>query len=70
MNNQAGGKIVLTSANCTNSNLWVAYSYVNTGQTLMGCWTISGDRVMIDWSGDIRTYPANAFNIKRKGNTY
>ena len=70
MNNQGGGKIVLTSTTCPSSNLYIAYSYTQTGHTIMGCWTTSGDRVMVDWSGDIRSYPANAFNVKRKGNTY
>ncbi len=70
MNNQGGGKIVLTSVTCPNSNLFVAYSYVDNGKTIMGCWTTSGERVMVDWSGDIRSYPANGFNVKRKGNTY
>ena len=70
MPNQGGGKIVLTAVNCPNSNLMVAYSYLKSGHTYMGCWTISGDRVMIDWSGDIRAYPANAFIVTSKGKTY
>ena len=70
MKNQGGGKIVLTSVQCDNSNLFIAYSYVDSGHTIMGCWTTSGDRVMIDWRGDIRSYPANAFIMKPKGTTY
>ena len=66
MNNQGGGKIVLTSALCDRSNLYVAYSYVDTGKTIMGCWTTSGDRVLVDWSGDIRSYPANAFVVVKR----
>jgi len=66
MNNQGGGKIVLTAAKCDRSNLYVAYTYVDSGHTLMGCWTTSGDRVLIDWNGDIRTYPASSFVIKGK----
>jgi hypothetical protein len=68
MNNQGGGKIVLTASQCPNyPNLYVAYSYVDNGKTIMGCWTTSDSLVMIDWSGDIRSYPANAFTIKPKG---
>lgn len=70
MNNQGGGKIVLTSALCDRSNLYVAYSYVDNGKTIMGCWTTSGDRVLVDWSGDIRAYPASAFVLAPKGKTY
>ena len=70
MNNQGGGKIVLTSALCDRSSLYVAYSYLGDGRTIMGCWTTSGDRVLVDWSGDIRTYPANAFIVTSKGKTY
>jgi hypothetical protein len=70
MNNQGGGKIVLTNVTCPNSNLFVAYSYVDNGKTIMGCWTTSGDRVMVDWSGDIRSYPANAFAVKKSSKTY
>ena len=71
MNNQGGGKIVLTSAVCDRSpSLFVAYSYVDSGKTIMGCWTTSGDRVLVDWSGDIRAYPASAFVLAPKGKTY
>jgi hypothetical protein len=70
MNNQGGGKIVLTSTTCPSSNLYVAYSYTQSGHTIMGCWTTSGDRVMVDWSGDIRSYPANAFVVTPKGKSY
>ena len=71
MNNQGGGKIVLTSGQCPNyPNLYVAYSYVDNGKTIMGCWTTSGDRVMVDWSGDVRSYPANAFVVQKKGKSY
>lgn len=70
MPNKGGGKIVLTDTTCPNSNLWISYSYTQSGHTFMGCWTTSGDRVMIDWSGDIRSYPADAFTVKRKGTTY
>lgn len=69
MVNQGGGKIVLTSVKCSNSNLFIAYSYVDTGHTIMGCWTTSGDRVMVDWSGDIRSYPARGF-VAKNSKTY
>jgi hypothetical protein len=67
MPNQGGGQIVLTSGICPNyANLFVAYTYVDDGRTIMGCWTTSDGRVMIDWGGDIRSYPATAFTIKPK----
>lgn len=71
MPNQGGGKIVLTDGKCPNyPNLYTAYTYLDNGKTYMGCWTTSDDRVMVDWGGDVRSYPANAFTVKPKGKTY
>ena len=66
MLNGAGGHIALTNVPCANgTRTWVAYSYVKSGQSLLGCWVLEGPRVFIEWSDkDLRSYPANGFVLK------
>jgi len=66
MINQGGGTIALTDAKCTKiQNTFVAYSYIASGQSLLGCWTFEGDRVFILWNdNDLRSYPLDMFRQK------
>jgi hypothetical protein len=65
--NKAGGKIVLLDRQCTTvQNTFVAFSYLPDNRSLIGCWTAAGDRVFIDWNGDIRSYSINDFNFPKK----
>ena len=61
--NQGGGTIALTDAKCSKSpNTFVAYTYISSGQSLLGCWTSEGNRVFIQWNdGDLRSYPIDMF---------
>ena len=63
MVNQGGGTIALTDAKCTKvQNTYVAYSYITSGQSLLGCWTSEGNRVFILWNdNDLRSYPLEYF---------
>ena len=63
MVNQGGGTIALTDAKCTKvQNTYVAYSYISSGQSLLGCWTSEGNRVFILWNdNDLRSYPLEHF---------
>lgn len=67
MLNQGGGTIALTNLPCKSvAGTSVAYSYIKSGQSLLGCWTIEGDRVFIKWDdGDLRSYNAGAFVVKK-----
>jgi hypothetical protein len=54
---------------CKSKNgTFIAYSYMKDGRSLMGCWTTDNtNRVFIEWSdGDIRSYPMDSFNMKKK----
>jgi hypothetical protein len=67
--NQGGGSIALLDMECkAKDGTFVAYSYLKTGQSMLGCWTTDGDaRVFINWSdGDLRSYPIDMFKIKKK----
>lgn len=69
--NQGGGVIALLDMECkTKKGLFIAYSYLQTGQSMMGCWTTDNtDRVFIEWSdGDLRSYPISMFTMKKKSN--
>lgn len=61
--NAGGGAIALTDNKCTRiQNSFVAYTYVSSGQSLLGCWTSEGNRVFIQWNdGDLRSYPLDMF---------
>jgi hypothetical protein len=63
MVNQGGGTIALTDAKCTKvQNTFVAYSYITSGQSLLGCWTSEGNRIFILWNdNDLRSYPLEYF---------
>ena len=63
MVNQGGGTIALTDAKCTKvQNTFVAYSYITSGQSLLGCWTSEGNRIFILWNdNDLRSYPLEHF---------
>ncbi len=63
MVNQGGGTIALTDAKCTKvQNTFVAYSYISSGQSLLGCWTSEGNRIFILWNdNDLRSYPLDMF---------
>jgi len=61
--NQGGGTIALTDAKCSKSqSTFVAYTYISTGQSLLGCWASEGNRIFIQWNdGDLRSYPLEGF---------
>ncbi len=63
MVNQGGGTIALTDAKCTKvQNTFVAYSYISSGQSLLGCWTSEGNRIFILWNdNDLRSYSLDMF---------
>jgi hypothetical protein len=52
----------------TKNGTFIAYSYLQNGKSIMGCWTTDNtDRVFIEWSdGDIRSYPIGMFTLKKK----
>jgi len=65
--NRAGGKIVLLDRPCASSpNTFVAFSYLNDNRSIIGCWTAAGDRVFVDWSGDVRSYAISDFSFPKK----
>jgi hypothetical protein len=68
MPNQGGGNISLTDIKCTTiKDTFVAYSNMADGRSILGCWAADDDRVFVRWSdGDIRSYPINAFMLKKK----
>jgi hypothetical protein len=61
--NQGGGTIALTDVKCAKvPSTFVAYTYISSGQSLLGCWTSEGGRVFIQWNdGDLRSYPIDGF---------
>jgi hypothetical protein len=74
MPNQAGGKIVLTDEQCTYNgksypSLLKAYFYTPEGTTGDGCWKLDDETVIIVWidSNTTRRYPAENFNIRKRG---
>ena len=69
--NKGGGGIALLDMECKAKNgTFVAYSYLQDGRSMMGCWTTDNtSRVFIEWSdGDIRSYSIDSFNMKKKPN--
>lgn len=60
MNNQSGGKIVLTSRDCyeyPNKGLRSGYAYSKGGKTLSFCWAIIDNKVKALYkNGDEYTY--------------
>ena len=67
MPNRAGGEVVLLDRPCaTAPNTFVAFSYMQDNRSIIGCWTAAGDRVFVDWSGDVRSYPIVDFNFPKK----
>jgi len=73
MPNQAGGRIVLTDEACVYknknySNLYRAYFYTTEGTTGEGCWTLEDESVTVIWhTGGTRRYPAENFDIRKRG---
>lgn len=80
MNNQGGGKIVLTNETCkvdgkTYSSLNRAYNYTSEGYGSEGCYAVEDDTVVVIWKKSDGTsqrmrYPAENFTIIKKGRTY
>lgn len=68
--NDGGGSIALTDIKCTTiAGTFVAYSYIQNGQSILGCWSSDDTRVFVRWSdGDIRSYPIEVFKLKQKKN--
>ena len=72
MNNQGGGKIVLTDEQCIYKgknyrHLYKAYFYTAEGITGDGCWVIEDESVTVVWHmGETRRYPAANFDIRRR----
>jgi len=75
MNNQGGGKIVLTNEVCkyagkTYSSLNRAYNYTSEGYGSEGCYDVEDDTVVIVWnvngSPQKMRYAANNFVILKK----
>lgn len=77
MQNQGGGKIVLTNETCkygekTYSKLSRAYNYTSEGYGSEGCFYIEDETVVVIWNqtngAKQMRYPADSFTIlKRKG---
>jgi len=63
MPNRGGGSIALTNVPCkSKEKSWVAYSYLKSGESFLGCWVMESERVFIIWNdGDLRSYDANYF---------
>jgi hypothetical protein len=58
LNNNAGGKIVLTDELCRNKSNKLAYSTSNGMSTLLGCWTADDSHIHVQWyDSDLRSYP-------------
>jgi hypothetical protein len=58
MNNNAGGKIILTDEPCNNGTHKLAYSTSPKNETLQGCWGADSSFVHIRWyTNDLRSYP-------------
>lgn len=66
--NEGGGSIALTDIKCTTiPNTFVAYSYIPSGQSILGCWASDDSRVFVRWSdGEIRSYAIEVFKLKKK----
>jgi hypothetical protein len=57
LNNNAGGKIVLTDELCRNNKNRLAYSMSPNHDTILGCWSADSSYVHIGWyEGGIRSY--------------
>jgi hypothetical protein len=74
MNNQGGGKIVLTDERCRLAkgkfpDLYHAYFYTAEGITGDGCYTVQDDTVVVVWdidgSGETRRYPIRNFTLTK-----
>ena len=72
MNNQGGGKIVLTDETCRLEggrypSLYHAYFYTGSGLTGDGCYTVQDDTVVVVWDIDgkaeTRRYPIRNFTL-------
>lgn len=74
MNNQGGGKIVLTDEQCvhkgkTYKGLLRSYFYTAEGITGEGCWVLEDESITVVWHmGETRRYPASNFDIRKRGN--
>ena len=70
--NQGGGSIALTDIKCTTRvGTFVAYSYLENGRSILGCWASDDSRVFVFWSdGDTRSYPLDIFNLPKKKGKY
>jgi len=79
MDNQSGGKIVLTNETCTRngkvySDLFRAYAYNGTGTNVEGCFFIEDETVLIAWlnpdnpngAGTRSRYKLENFTLRQK----
>tara|TARA_R110000868_G_scaffold130047_1_gene339562 strand:+ start:1342 stop:1680 length:339 start_codon:yes stop_codon:yes gene_type:complete len=76
MDNQSGGKIVLTNETCTRDgkeypSLTRAYTYNGTGLNIEGCYYIEDDTALIGWlnpdgSTSRNRYKLENFTVKQK----
>lgn len=66
--NKGGGSLALTDIKCTTmKDMYIAYSYLDDGRSILGCWAADDSRVFVRWSdGDIRSYDINMFFIPKK----
>lgn len=61
--NAGGGRIALTNEACTE-NTYIAFSFVESGETIAGCWVGQAGLVMVKWEdGTIKTYPDSKFTL-------
>ena len=70
LENEAGGKIVLTNTQvdaCKNG--FAAYATSPRGNTQWGCWFVDEDFVHITWldDGNTRSYETSEFTIRVNG---
>ena len=69
MQNQGGGKIVLTDKDCQeDSRQFMAYASSNSISTQFGCWFSDDMMVHITWSstGNFKSYPIENWNINQE----
>lgn len=66
MNNNSGGKIVLTDKDCEgDSRQFMAYASSQTVNTQFGCWFSDDTMVHITWSlnNNLKSYPLENWNL-------
>lgn len=68
--NTGGGNIVLTGNPCPKPGfamLKQAYTYISTGQSHFGCWTVMDGLIHISWdNGNRSIFAVDSFTVKEE----